>query len=1041
MKSPEDHSESVPRSNKKHVREMVFLAEQAKEGALKVLPGKAWAQHFPVPAEERREILQGVLDGKVKPQDAESKVTPDALVYDAADLDREGLDGVSSRIFDESATVQYYDYPRFTKFVSEMKGTKISVGDCEKLYGAITKARTQKKLRDAFGTTGQGQLDGVLVRDAKAIVRTIDTLPPTEKVLQALKLDWLCRDRGAIGTLERDEVVSKLSGSERELFKKLSTGYRQYVDQGDEAGYKELLEGIRDNHSLVEEKKEASDAPSDSMQKLEEEIEEYKKDTGNPGTPNDPAIPPEDADEYHTPEGGSPEQPEQSGPSQEQQEQRPIFEIEPPLGGYYAGGRKSYYDRTRKTWSKKKQLSEYAGVLSASGRHTLSGKTDRGVKSLAIPNSYALDAVSVKYTGSKPRLHRDQNGCFYIETDGPSTFSVEFAKEDKLFTGPVVAEDTEKLYAGALSTESETLLQALQGNAMNKAEQVRQHILANHFYPGGGDLGAAQAVQAKLRHESTPDAYIQNIDKAEYLECYSSNTLFVAMIRQAGIPARLVIGHKVEGARDGKSAITESTGHAWSEVWDGGKWVRFDATPAPKPEDKKKDNKEKEDDAEKESAPEAKDNGKEAPQKEQEKGGTPSDEENGESKEQGEASDSDVQEGENSVQQSKEKLEKDAAEKEKLEKKLESENSFEDLEKIKEEIQQADLLDDMQKELDEKVEAKEEQMKESIKDELDKMVKDGFLDEEKRNELEQKLLEEDAAELDRLREQLEQENSLYNEYENIRDEVMPLVDKWFEFFVERLPREQNVDVDEDSLTRQGVFNRRSVNKARNLLFGSIKNPRIIKSSVKPLFMSSILVDVSGSMAGEKLQNARKLLVFYSELFTKISEEFGYIRFSINTFSDRVNEIKAFDQDYSATQSYLFPDNSRSTVKFRLMNNVTALGGTNMLDSVKKAAADLNRETHDFPDYASAFYFVGDGEDTCGNSGNVSSFLQTNDAERGFGDHMRSAIMLGTESQKAILANIFGEEHTTVAPDLDSLIEESMLRFNDDIEAYMNMKTG
>ena len=48
----------------KQMREMLFLAEQAGESNLKILPGKNWSLHYPVNLEVRNEKLQGLLDGK-----------------------------------------------------------------------------------------------------------------------------------------------------------------------------------------------------------------------------------------------------------------------------------------------------------------------------------------------------------------------------------------------------------------------------------------------------------------------------------------------------------------------------------------------------------------------------------------------------------------------------------------------------------------------------------------------------------------------------------------------------------------------------------------------------------------------------------------------------------------------------------------------------------------------------------------------------------------------------------------------------------------
>ena len=204
-------------------------------------------------------------------------------------------------------------------------------------------------------------------------------------------------------------------------------------------------------------------------------------------------------------------------------------------------------------------------------------------------------------------------------------------------------------------------------------------------------------------------------------------------------------------------------------------------------------------------------------------------------------------------------------------------------------------------------------------------------------------------------------------------------------------------------------------------------------------MASILVDVSGSMAGEKLQSARKLLIFYSELFSRISQAFGYIRFSIDTFSDSVTEIKGFKQDYDSPRRYDFGDGIHSTIKVRLMQGLATQSRTNMFDGIKKAASELNKQVEEYPDYASAFYFVGDGSDSYGNAANITRFLQVNESERGFGEHMYSAILLGDEAQRGKLAEIFGDEHTNVAPDFDELIEKSMDKFDEDIEAYLRIQ--
>jgi hypothetical protein len=549
--------------------------------------------------------------------------------------------------------------------------------------------------------------------------------------------------------------------------------------------------------------------------------------------------------------------------------------------------------------------------------------------------------ASLKFNGARPEILRDQNGCFYIRTDGSSSFAIDFLKQDIPFAGPPVADDVIPIHRGQLYLKYLRLSYSFFAPYRLKAEQLRQYLLSKHFYPGDGDLEMAQALQLKLRSESTGDNYVQNLDQSEYLECYSANTLYIAMLRKLGIPSRLVIGHRVEGAKDGKAVIDSKTGHAWAEVWDGSAWRRMDATPRPKQQ--------KKDQGKDQNSPsqEAQDGGVEREdQGEQQQGqgepqqGQPQDRQQGQPQQgepqqggsgqpgesmpgsqMGEASDQDISQGESQLDNAKQFSQQQEQQKRSMDQQLQDTKSFEDLKKLEQQTEKSDLFDDMKEDLQQKMEAKEEQMKESMKENLDQMVQDGFLDEDRRQELEQQLDKNKLEDLDRIRQQIERESKLFNEYQEIKEDVAPLVDQWFDYFVERLPRQDEVVLDEDSLTRQGAFNRHSVMRPRNLLFGTVKNPRVIKPSIKPKFLASIMVDVSGSMAGEKLNMARKQLIFYNELFSRISEEFGFIRYANNIFSDTVVELKSYEQEYDSPTRYDWSDGSKATIKARLMQAV------------------------------------------------------------------------------------------------------------------------
>ena len=580
----QESPESV--AKRKNLKEKLFLANQASSAGLKVLPSDKWALHYKTDGAQRAEKLYGLLSGNLDPAEVSEDLRPDAILYDSSELESEGMESISDRIRDISGMVGNYDYHRFAEFVSKMKGRTEDVELVQSLYDGVTKSRIRKKLLDAYGSTGRRQMESSMRMEARRTIKNFRDLDSIRRVMEALKLNWMAEDLNLIDDVEN--VISDLSEDEAKIFEKLKSAYGEFAQNGSENSYKELVDFIREQMPQIE---KTQNEQSESMQELQEELEKYEDQVGPPGTEDDPAIPFEDKDEYHTP----PPQPGASEGGGEKMKNPPIFEIEAagkskkPMAGDYCSGRKSYYDQNTKTWSKKKVVSEYSDVLKGDERQKISRNSPGGMESIPIPAGYALDMSSLKYTGSKPKILRDQTGCFYAEVSGPSNFSVEFLKEEPPVSRKPISEDLHNLYSGHLSAPTEAKISSLKGNALEKAIQARDYIHAKHYYPGGGDLNAAQALQYKLRTESTGADYIQNLDASAYLECYSSNSLFIAMLRKAGIPARLVIGHKIDSAKNGKCVIDNTTGHAWSEIWDGTAWRRLDATPVPKPQDKKKE--------------------------------------------------------------------------------------------------------------------------------------------------------------------------------------------------------------------------------------------------------------------------------------------------------------------------------------------------------------------------------------------------------------------------------------------------------------------
>ncbi|MEK7547476.1 MAG: vWA domain-containing protein, partial [Patescibacteria group bacterium] len=374
---------------------------------------------------------------------------------------------------------------------------------------------------------------------------------------------------------------------------------------------------------------------------------------------------------------------------------------------------------------------------------------------------------------------------------------------------------------------------------------------------------------------------------------------------------------------------------------------------------------------------------------------------------------------------------------EELKEKIKEAETFEELKNFEKELEESDIYEEAKEKLEEMLEAKEEEAKEELKKEIEKMRDEGFITEEEAERLLKELEDDKIENFEKVEKQLEHESALYNEYEGVREEVMPLVDEWFQFFADRLPRIEEVDHSEDTRTMRGRFDRRSIARPRNLLFGTTQNPLIVRDSLMPRFMASLVIDISGSMSG-RMRDARKLLIFFSELFDKISEKYGYIKFSISAFDTAVELIKDFDQEYGSPKRYEF-GNGEKTVKVRLMEMTMARGGTDMGKAVWEANKKLNEEKLAHPEYLSALYTISDGETGGELAGErLRRFMDGQESFWGewWGQHMKCGFMLGPEHTRGVLAQYFGDDNAEAVPDIRDLIEKVMNRFDEDVQDFI-----
>lgn len=252
-------------------------------------------------------------------------------------------------------------------------------------------------------------------------------------------------------------------------------------------------------------------------------------------------------------------------------------EIYPWFKWYFTSWKKSYFDKNTNLWSKKKILSEYNLIPNKNEKSfTYAWTIINWTVSIPLPEWSLIDLETLNYSWKRnPFIKIDQNNCLYISSTEKQYISFKFYINQKLDINPPINEDNQKIIFSKLSDLSNNLLKNISWNNLDKANTIKNHIISTKKY--------STSVQWTLRDKSNSDNYIANLDKSPILECFSANALFVWLCREIWISARLVVWHMIQNLdKDWKSLLSSNNWHAWSEIWNNDKWIRFDATPTQK---------------------------------------------------------------------------------------------------------------------------------------------------------------------------------------------------------------------------------------------------------------------------------------------------------------------------------------------------------------------------------------------------------------------------------------------------------------------------
>ncbi len=273
-----------------------------------------------------------------------------------------------------------------------------------------------------------------------------------------------------------------------------------------------------------------------------------------------------------------------------------MFRITPPVEGLYRDGVYSEWKENNGQPVFKLHRSQYSrpyGTDSEFERKQswkISGYVIPGREArIALPKGCLIELHSLPraFAGSS-----DEHGTCRLYYEGsesePQKYALDFGKLNKpeKESSP---HDFEKarMYsakeAEKLSQDARNLISALSSPNNNhltnqeKAERICAFVKSECVYE------LSHVLADKYDAAKSGAELLLLIDKTRRGDCETINTFFVSLLREAGIPSRIIAGYKAPAPAKGETEtiLRLKDSHAWSEVWDEKKgWLELDATPS-----------------------------------------------------------------------------------------------------------------------------------------------------------------------------------------------------------------------------------------------------------------------------------------------------------------------------------------------------------------------------------------------------------------------------------------------------------------------------
>lgn len=252
------------------------------------------------------------------------------------------------------------------------------------------------------------------------------------------------------------------------------------------------------------------------------------------------------------------------------------------------------------------------------------------------------------------------------------------------------------------------------------------------------------------------------------------------------------------------------------------------------------------------------------------------------------------------------------------------------------------------------------------------------------------------------------EQELYDKYKALEQSTLSYVSPFIKSLAPLLPKERELRFEGMHYSGSRV-DFREIPRRVPVKDYKIHQRPTLEESPRPQMYIELLIDNSGSMSGQKMEETLKAAIFWAKVLKTFE-----IPFAIKLFGTSVISIKELHQDF---------DDPRERIKPHLLRNATAsMEGTDIGTPLKVAYDEMIAERRRFKDSLGAIFVL---SDSGANSGLTGAALKSlvEEIQRSF---MVSNFILTTDSGEVAGAReIFGERDVVAPSDFTQLCPESI----------------